>query len=109
MWTGRAAPGDFSALWSTSTDRSQGDFELSDLSTFVSVGTDHDPLHRVPGSHLLQLLHLPQREGQRGAAGAEELQQLRRRPVVGGGELPSQFCDLHKFINFMNPRLDSAS
>ena len=88
MWTGRAAPGDFSARWSTSTDRSRGELELSDLVTFVAtVGTDHNPLHRVPRSHLLQLLHLPQREGQRGAAGAEELQQLRRRPVVGGGEL----------------------
>ena len=38
-----------------------------------SSGTDHNSLHWIPRAHLLQLLYLPQREGQCGPSGAEEL------------------------------------
>ena len=49
-------------------------------------GADHDALYRVPRPHLLQLLRLPQREGQRGPRRQQELQQLRGRPLVGRGQ-----------------------
>ena len=49
-------------------------------------GADHDALHRVPRPHLLQLLRLPQREGQRGPRRQQELQQLRGRSLVGRGQ-----------------------
>ena len=61
-------------------------------------GADHDALHRVPRPHLLQLLRLPQREGQRGPRRQQELQQLRGRPLVGRGQYLSVQCYIRNVI-----------
>ena len=55
------------------------------------AGAHHHALHRLPRPPLLQLLHVPQREGRGGPGRQDRLLQLRGRAVVGRGRAgPSQ-------------------
>ena len=51
----------------------------------AATGVDHDHLHWLPRAHLLLVPHLPRREGRE-----QNVQEFRRRPLVGTGERMSQ-------------------